>query len=101
MSDNKFTTLSLAAAVAGAVSMAAMTIPSTASAAGKEKCYGVSKAGENGCANAAGTHTCAGQSTVAFDGGEWKLVAEGSCTDMGGSLKPSAGVNEEAKNKAG
>jgi uncharacterized membrane protein len=101
MSNVKLNTLTLAAAVAGAVSMAAMTIPSTASAAGKEKCYGVAKAGENGCANAAGTHSCAGQSTVAFDNGEWKLVAEGSCVEMGGDLKPSEGVNEAAAMKAG
>jgi uncharacterized membrane protein len=95
MSDSKLNTLTLAAAVAGAVSMA-----STASAAGKEKCYGVSKAGENGCANISGTHSCAGQSTVAFDNGEWKLVAEGSCVKMGGSLEGSEGVNEEAAMKA-
>ena len=101
MSDTKHSTLSLAAAVVGAVSLAAMTIPSTASAEGKEKCYGVSKAGENGCANATGTHSCAGQSTVNFDGGEWKLVGEGSCVQMGGSMEPSEGVNEEAKTKAG
>jgi uncharacterized membrane protein len=101
MSHSKLSHLSLAAAVAGAVSMAAMTVPSTASAEGKEKCYGVAKAGENGCANAAGTHSCAGQSTVDFDGGEWKLVAEGSCSDMGGKLEPFAGVSEDAKEKAG
>ena len=100
MSDSKLNTLTLAAAVASAVSMAAITIPSTASAAGKEKCYGVSKAGENGCANISGTHSCAGQSTVAFDNGEWKLVAEGSCVKMGGSLEGSEGVNEEAAMKA-
>ncbi|MEQ8508456.1 MAG: DUF2282 domain-containing protein [Rhodospirillaceae bacterium] len=99
--SNKLTTFSLAAAVAGAVSMAAMTVPSTASAAGKEKCYGVAKAGENGCANAAGTHSCAGQATVSFDGGEWKLVAEGSCMEMGGKLEPFEGKSEEAEMKAG
>ncbi len=101
MSNSKLSALSLATAVAGAVSLAAMTVPSTASAEGKEKCYGVAKAGENGCANAAGTHSCAGQSTVDFDGGEWKLVAEGSCMDMGGKLEPFAGISEEAKEKAG
>jgi len=101
MSDTKVSTLSLAAAVAGAVSLAAMTIPSTASAEGKEKCYGVSKAGENACANATGSHSCAGQSTVDFDGGEWKLVGEGSCVQMGGNLAPGEGINEEAKMKAG
>ena len=100
MSDNKLSMLSLAAVVAGAVSMAAMTIPSTALAQSKEKCYGVSKAGENGCHNAAGTHSCAGQSTVSFEGNEWKLVAGGSCIQMGGKLEPSDGINEEAKMKA-
>ena len=101
MSDKTLSTFTLAAAVAGAVSMAAMTIPSTASAEGKEKCYGVAKAGENGCHNAAGTHSCAGKSTTAFDGTEWKLVAEGSCMEMGGALEPHEGINEEAKMKAG
>ena len=40
-------------------------------AAAKVKCYGISKAGENDCANAAGTHSCAGQATVDYDGGEY------------------------------
>jgi len=101
MSDNKLNTLSLAAAVAGAVSMASMTIPSAASAQGKERCWGVAKAGENACGNAAGTHSCAGQSTVDYDGGEWKMVAEGSCIKMGGTLEPTEGVNEKAKQMAG
>ncbi len=101
MSDNKLNTLSLAAAVAGAVSMASMNITSTASAQGKERCWGVSKAGENACGNAAGTHSCAGQSTVDYDGGEWKMVAEGSCIEMGGTLEPTEGVNEKAKEMAG
>ena len=29
---------------------------------GKEKCYGIAKAGQNDCANLSGTHSCAGQS---------------------------------------
>lgn len=89
--DSKFKTLSVAAALAGAVSLAALAA-TPASAAGKEKCYGVAKAGENDCANAAGTHSCAGQSKVDLDGGEWKLVDAGACAEMGGSLEAFEGV---------
>jgi len=101
MPDKNVSTLSLAAAISGAVSLAATTIPSAALAQNKERCFGVSKAGENACGNAAGTHSCAGQSTVDYDNGEWKMVGEGTCIQMGGSLEPSEGVNEELKEKAG
>ena len=51
---------------------------------GKEKCYGIAKAGQNDCANIAGTHSCAGQSKVDNDPGEFKYVAKGTCKDMKG-----------------
>jgi uncharacterized membrane protein len=50
----------------------------------KEKCYGIAKAGQNDCANLAGTHSCAGQAKVDNDKGEWKYVAKGTCKDMKG-----------------
>jgi uncharacterized membrane protein len=50
----------------------------------KEKCYGIAKAGQNDCANLAGTHSCAGQNKVDNDPGEWKYVAKGTCKDMKG-----------------
>ena len=50
----------------------------------KEKCYGISLAGQNDCGNLAGTHSCAGQSTVDNDPGEWRLVTKGTCTSQGG-----------------
>lgn len=56
----------------------------------KEKCYGISPAGENDCANLAGTHSCAGQSTVDNDIGEWKLVPGGTCKELGGYSKAEA-----------
>lgn len=65
------------------------TLPS-AQAAGKEKCYGVALAGQNDCGNLAGTHSCAGQSKTDNDPGEWKLVAKGTCKEMGGLLKTEA-----------
>ena len=61
---------------------------------GKEKCYGIAKAGSNDCSNLAGTHTCAGQSKVDNDPGEWKYVAKGTCKALKGMTA------EEAKAKA-
>lgn len=50
----------------------------------KEKCFGIAKAGQNDCANLAGTHSCAGQNKADNDAGEWKYVAKGTCKDMKG-----------------
>lgn len=85
--------MTAAAALAGAVSMAALAVSDSAEAAAKEKCYGIAKAGENDCGNAAGTHSCAAQSVVDYHGGDWKAVAAGSCIEMGGQLEPFEGVN--------
>lgn len=52
--------------------------------AGKEKCYGVVKAGQNSCANLTGTHACAGMATHDKDPAEWTLVPKGSCHKLGG-----------------
>ena len=60
----------------------------------KEKCYGIAKAGQNDCANLAGTHSCAGQAKEDMSPGDWKYVAKGTCKDM-------KGLNEaEAKARA-
>jgi uncharacterized membrane protein len=58
--------------------------PLAAQEKGKEKCYGVAKAGQNDCANLAGTHTCAGQAKADKDPGEWRYVAKGTCKQIGG-----------------
>ena len=87
----------VAAAVAGALSFGTVAAVSPAVAA-KVKCYGVAKAGQNDCANAAGTHSCAGQSKVDYDGGEWKSAAsKEACMKMGGKLEPFKGVNKDVK----
>ena len=70
-------TVSLAGAVAAALMMQA----TTAEAAKKEKCFGIAKAGENGCEAGPGT-TCAGTSTVDFQGNAWALVDEGTCLEI-------------------
>jgi uncharacterized membrane protein len=64
--------------------------PAFAADTGKEKCYGVAKAGQNDCANATGTHACSGQSKKDNDPNDWKYVAKGTCTQMGGKMAPPA-----------
>ncbi|HEX4522251.1 MAG TPA: DUF2282 domain-containing protein [Casimicrobiaceae bacterium] len=72
------------AAIAG---LLALGIATAASAQvpeqkGKDKCYGIAKAGQNDCA--AGKHACAGQSSVDNDPLSWKYVAKGTCEKIGG-----------------
>jgi uncharacterized membrane protein len=59
----------------------------------KEKCFGIAKAGQNDCANLSGSHSCAGQSKVDNDPGEWKYVAKGTCKDMKGMSADEAKMN--------
>lgn len=68
-------------AVAGAFAAALAASATTVSAQSKEKCYGISLAGQNDCAAGPGT-TCAGTSTVDYQGNAWTLVDAGTCEDM-------------------
>lgn len=70
----------IAGAVALAVSATAEVTPASAQA--KEKCYGISLAGQNDCAAGPGT-TCAGTSTIDYQGNSWKLVPAGDCMKYG------------------
>lgn len=54
----------------------------------REKCFGVAKAGQNDCGSNATKHACAGQSKADNDPMDFKYVAKGTCTEMGGSLMP-------------
>lgn len=79
-------TTTLALAILGACATAG-----AASAQDMEKCYGVAAAGENGCAAGPGT-TCAGTSTVDYQGNAWALVPAGTCEQM--ALPPAADGSE-------
>ncbi|MFW8634083.1 DUF2282 domain-containing protein [Cribrihabitans pelagius] len=69
-------------AVAGAVAAALAAASAVPAAAGtKEKCYGVSLAGQNDCAAGPGT-TCAGTSTMDYQGNAWTLVDAGTCEEI-------------------
>lgn len=67
--------------IAGAVAAALGATTTTAEAAAKEKCYGVSLAGQNDCAAGPGT-TCAGTSSVDYQGNAWTLVDAGTCAEI-------------------
>ena len=70
-------TLAVASAVAAALAAQATSV----AAQSKEKCYGVSVAGQNDCAAGPGT-TCAGTSVVDYQGNAWTLVDAGSCETL-------------------
>ncbi|GHG91287.1 BufA1 family periplasmic bufferin-type metallophore [Pseudodonghicola xiamenensis] len=75
-------------AIAGALGAAlSTTLASSVDAQTKEKCFGVALAGQNDCAAGPGT-TCAGSSTVDYQGNSWKLVNFGTCKDI--ALPPMA-----------
>ena len=71
--------LVLGAALSAAVSLAA--VGQAPAQGAKEKCFGVSLAGQNDCAAGPGT-TCAGTSKVDYQGNAWKLVPAGTCEDI-------------------
>jgi uncharacterized membrane protein len=66
---------SLAAALSGLADRPALADDA------QEKCYGVALKGQNDCAAGPGT-TCAGTSTIDYQGNAWKLVPKGTCTSM-------------------
>ena len=79
--------------LAGAVAVTAMAGVATGAQASekkaKEKCYGVVKAGKNGCGAADKSHTCAGQAKADGSGVEWILLPKGVCAKLAnGSLTP-------------
>jgi uncharacterized membrane protein len=82
------TTTTLAALAAALITTA--TVTHAADAPKQEKCFGVSLAGKNDCKAGAGT-SCAGTSTVNYQGNAWKSVPAGTCIAMGGSLTERAG----------
>ncbi|QJB69558.1 DUF2282 domain-containing protein [Parasphingorhabdus halotolerans] len=82
---------STAAAAALAASATLSLSATAAEAAGaKEKCFGVALAGKNDCAAGPGT-SCAGTSTINYQGNAWKYVAKDSCVKMGGTLTAHKG----------
>ena len=74
-------------ALAAGVAMS-LASPAAAQSAKMEKCYGVAKAGENDCAAGPGT-TCAGTSTIDYQGNAWTLVPKGTCEETASPTSPT------------
>ncbi|MBB3308828.1 putative membrane protein [Rhizobium sp. BK196] len=99
MLKTSISTALLAGAITSALASMAGAAPLTkaeaaaATAAHKEKCYGVALKGQNDCAAGPGT-TCQGTSVKDFQGNSWKFVQGGTCAKLDlpggrhGSLKP-------------
>lgn len=81
-------------AIAGvlALGLVAASTNTLAADQAKEKCFGVAKAGQNDCGSNKSKHSCAGQSKVDNDPLDFKYVAKGTCTQMGGSTTPGSGM---------
>ncbi len=80
MNKNTFAVTALSATLA----LTGLAMSSAAQADTMVKCYGVAKAGKNGCA--APGHACAGQSTRDNSPSDWVQMAKASCEQMGGKL---------------
>ena len=80
----------IAAAAASLLTTLLVASPVAAQETGKEKCYGIAKAGQNDCANLSGSHSCAGQSKNAMGVDEWNYVAKGTCAKLGGKTAEEA-----------
>ena len=78
--------LTVAAAVGSLLALGSVAA-SADDMAGKEKCYGVAKAGKNDCATA--KHGCATEVKKDRDPQEWITVPTGTCEKIaGGSTTP-------------
>jgi len=88
-------------AAAAASLLSTMLVAASAAAQEKEKCYGISVAGQNDCANLSGSHSCAGQSKVGTDVNEWKYVAKGTCASLKGMTAEAAKGKSKMTEKKG
>jgi uncharacterized membrane protein len=79
---NKAYSIAATSALLGALAVAAGAVAQTKDPdmTGKEKCYGIAKAGKNDCA--AGAHSCAGQSTKDGDKASFIAVPAGLCARL-------------------
>jgi uncharacterized membrane protein len=83
MSDRQsLRSLFIASGVTASLGIACLSASAPASAQDDmEKCYGIALAGQNDCAAGPGT-TCAGTSKIDYQSNAWKLVPQGTCTQI-------------------
>ena len=80
-----------------AIGLGQVAVPNAAEgqpAAGKEKCYGIAKAGQNDCGTA--THACAGLAKKDNAPDEWKYVRQGHVHEDGRQAEAPAAASSRA-----
>lgn len=72
-----------------AISTAALAVDAhdPKAAEGKEKCYGVVKAGKNDCGAKDGSHSCAGLAKTDSSENEWVFLPAGTCDRLAGGKR--------------
>jgi len=79
----------ISTAITGLLAVGITTAAGNVYAADNETCFGVSKAGQNGCNSNLHKHSCAGHSKIDNDPNDFILVPKGSCVKIGGKLEPA------------
>ncbi len=80
----------LQTAAASVLAMGLLSAMPVAQAAGMEKCFGIAKAGQNDCASLGGLHSCKGQSSATNSPADFRVVAAGTCAQLGGLSEADA-----------
>ena len=80
----------ITSAITGLLAAGLVAISGQASASEHEKCFGIAKAGQNGCNSNVNKHSCAGRSKIDNDPHDFTAVPKGSCLKIGGKLEAAA-----------
>ncbi len=91
-------TLAFGLALSTVLSLATASVAAAeGEGAKRDKCFGVALKGKNDCA--AGVNSCAGTSTVDYQGDAWKYVPAGTCEKTASPASPT-GFGQRAPFKA-
>lgn len=91
------TALITAGLIAGAIATAASAHAEMKAPAGKEKCYGIVKAGKNDCGAADKSHGCMGGAKIDSDPNEWIGLPQGVCEKIVGASLIPGGAKADAE----
>jgi len=87
----------ITSAITSLLAFGITTTTISANASENEKCFGIAKTGQNGCNSNKSIHSCAGKAKVDNDLRDFISVPQGSCTKIGGKLKPAEDKAETSR----
>ena len=87
----------ISTAITSLLALGITALSSSTYAADEEKCFGVTKAGQNACNSNKSKHSCAGHSKVDNDPNDFIPLPKGSCLKIGGKLEPAGDKNTPAE----